>query len=49
VTDGVPITQREFDAQLERSIAALDEDGAALTADDYVAMASEGSPTRRVI
>jgi hypothetical protein len=38
VTDGLPITQREFDAQLERYVAALDEVDAALTADDYVAM-----------
>lgn len=38
MTDGVPITRREFDAQLERYSAALDAGGAALTADDYVAM-----------
>lgn len=38
MSDGVPITQREFDAQLERYSEALDGGGAALTADDYVAM-----------
>ncbi len=38
MTGGLPITQREFDSQLERYVAALDEVDAALTADDYVAM-----------
>lgn len=38
MTGGVPITRGEFDAQLERYVAALDGDGPAPTADDYVAM-----------
>jgi hypothetical protein len=36
--DGVPITQGEFDAQLERYLAALDDPDATLTDDDYVAI-----------
>jgi hypothetical protein len=36
--DGLPITQHEFDAQLERYLVALDDTNAALTADDYVAL-----------
>jgi hypothetical protein len=38
VSDGVPITQAEFDAQLERYLAALDDPDATLSDDDYVAI-----------
>jgi hypothetical protein len=36
--DGVPITQAEFDAQVERYLAALDDQDAALSDEDYVAI-----------
>ena len=36
--DGVPITQAEFDAQLDRYLAALDDPDAKLSDDDYVAI-----------
>ena len=35
---GVPITQAEFDAQLERYLAALDDPDAEFSDDDYVAI-----------
>jgi hypothetical protein len=34
----MPITQDDFDAQLDRYLAALEDEDAALTADDYVAL-----------
>ena len=36
--DGVPITQAEFDAQLDRYLAVLDDPDAELSDDDYVAI-----------
>jgi hypothetical protein len=36
--DGVPITQAEFDTQLEHYLAALDDPDATLSDDDYVAI-----------
>ena len=38
MSDGVPITRAEFDAQLERYLAALDDPDAELSDDDYVAI-----------
>ena len=38
MSDGVPITRAEFDAQLERYLAALDDPDATLSDDDYVAI-----------
>ena len=37
--DGVPITQAEFDAQLDHYLAALDDPDARFSDDDYVAIA----------
>ena len=36
--DGVPITRAEFDEQLDRYVAALDDPDAELSDDDYVAI-----------
>ena len=36
--DGVPITQAEFDAQLDRYLTVLDDPDATLSDDDYVAI-----------
>lgn len=36
--EGVPITQAEFDAQLEHYLGMLDDPDAELTEDDYVAI-----------
>ena len=36
--DGVPITRAEFDEQLDRYLAALDDPDAELSDDDYVAI-----------
>jgi hypothetical protein len=36
--DGVPITRTEFDEQLDRYLAALDDPDAELSDDDYVAI-----------
>ena len=38
MSDGVPITQAEFDSQLDRYLAALDDPDAELSDDDYVAI-----------
>ncbi len=36
--DGIPITQAEFEAQLDRYLAVLDDPDAELSDDDYVAI-----------